>query len=1589
MSTGGPGGRNGEDAPVPYDENAFTRPERAMDRDGDDEKHLGMEKILDYDVTTEESTSSHLDSDWEKQMAQRDQTRLARHQSNFTTATATSVATSFPPDEEDVEPKKRTWSQRLNPLKRKTPPPVPDARRPTPDQYANFFSKLTFQWISPLMGVGYQRPLELNDIYEVHPRRRIDVLKAKLLDNFETRKRKQRKGKDKFSPLSMALYDTFKKEFWIGGLCQLTGAILQVMAPFTMKYLITFALDSWLYINFKYGKQPPIAEGIGYVLGITAMQFIQSFCINHFIYNGMLMGGESRSVLTSVIFEKSMKLSGRARAGGKAPGTEEQKPDFKPGSKEEKAYYKAQLADLQKDDASAQGWGNGRIVNLMSTDTYRIDQACGMGHMMWTSPIQICLTLALLLINLKYSALAGIGVLVVLMPLLARAVKSLMARRRHINKITDQRVSLTQEIVQAVRFVKFFGWEEAFLKRLAQIRASEIGKIAVLLSIRNAIMAVSMSLPIFASMLAFITYKLSIHPLNPAPIFSSLALFNSLRIPLNLLPLVLGQVVDALNSVVRIEEFLNAEEAQDDTVWQHEARDAIVVENGSFTWERSTKQAEGEKASNADPESYKEMKQQQKAAKSKAKQQMDQRIKQLKLEKEQEKNGTGLSYKNEHEITALPQSPTDTVRPDEFEGEEQRPFEIRDINLSIARDELIAVIGSVGSGKSSLLAALAGDMRKTDGNVTFGANRAFCPQYAWIQNTTVRDNITFGREYHRRWYNEVVDACALRPDLEMLPAGDQTEIGERGITVSGGQKQRLNIARAIYFNADVVIMDDPLSAVDAHVGRHIMDKAICGLLAGKARVLATHQLHVLHRVDRIVWMKEGAIYKVSSFKELMADDAEFQKLMETTSAEEAREAAQQTNEDGVETDKKDAKKKKKRKQAIALMQQEDRAVDGIGWPVYRAYIECAGSIWVAPLVLVLLAVSQGTSIMTSLWLSYWVSNKYPYLSTGQYVGIYAGLGVLQAILTFAFSTSLAYYGTRASRVMLNRALHKVLRAPMSFFDTTPLGRITNRFSKDVDILDNTISDSMRMFFLTMAMILSVFCLIISYYHIFVVALVPLIVCFLLAASYYRASARELKRHEAVMRSSMFARFTEAIQGQSTIRAYGVENQFARKVHDAIDHMDGAYFLTFANQRWLSVRLDSLGNILVFVVGILVVTNRVSVNPSIGGLVLSYILSIVQMIQFTVRQLAEVENNMNSTERLHYYGTKLDEEAPLHLGQTPENWPEKGEIVFDNVQMRYREGLPLVLKGLDMKVRAGERIGVVGRTGAGKSTIMQTLFRLTELSGGSITIDGVDISTIGLHDLRSKLAIIPQDPTLFKGTIRSNLDPFNEHDDLKLWHALRQADLVGAEQTMDDEGGRVHLDTKVEDEGLNFSLGQRQLLALARALVRGSQIIVCDEATSSVDFETDLKIQKTIVRGFEGKTLLCIAHRLRTIIHYDRILVMDAGNVAELDSPLNLYDRGGIFRSMCERSGIRRSDFFDTEGHSSDGVSFVERRQERMSVQSAPRARQSAYQGDVDASFMAFMEGRRREEEEEQQEEVEEMIEDEDWEKREKTRDERS
>ena len=1457
--------------------------------------------------SSDPSDPEKLDDDDEKASAIR---VASRSHSLHLAAISTKQSATTTIESQSLASPPRPWYHYLNPLKWGRPPPLPTAPTVSPEYRAGFFNRLFFVWMGPLMTTGYRRPLQAADIWTVNPDRSMAALADRLLAAFDRRLERNARY-----PLLGAMHETVRAEFWIGGACALLASLLQVLAPFTLRFLIAFAQDAYAAAA-KGAPAPPIGNGLGLVFGIAAMQVLQSLGTSHFIYRGFMVGAQLRAVLIVAIFEKAMRVSARARAGG-AIDDEKAQAERERLEKAKKGLL-AKLFDRKGGQPGAdddQGWSNGRIVNLMSTDTYRVYEASGMFHMLWTSPTAALFTLAVLVVNLTYSALAGFALLVLGMPLLTKAIKTLLRRRRAISAITDERVSLTQEVLQAVRFVKLFGWEQSFLERIDKIRKREIGAIQVVLALRNAILAVSMSLPVFASMLSFITFALSNHVLDPAPVFSSLALFNALRMPLNLLPMVIGQVTDAWVSLGRIESFLRAEEQEEDVLWDLKGTEAVRMEGAEFTWERvagtEAKAGKGGKGGSAG---------QAKGA--------------TRAEDSQKKWWKHSSSKSP-EVNASSTKET-SAGEDESSPNHQQPFQLHDIDLAVGRRELLAVIGTVGAGKSSLLAALAGDMRRTAGHVTLGASRAFCPQSAWIQNASLRDNILFGRDLQPAWYDRVVEACALRPDLDMLPAGDLTEIGERGITLSGGQKQRLNVARAIYYDADLVLLDDPLSAVDAHVGRHIFDKAICGLLKDKCRILATHQLHVLARCDRIVWMEGGRIKTVDTFANLMAHDAGFQMMMATTAQEEKQTDTKMVDGGERDEEKKGAERQKKAKRGAALMQAEERAVSSVPWSVYAAYVRGSGSLLNAPLAVALLILSQCANIATSLWLSYWTADTFGF-PMGEYIGIYAALGVAQALLMFTYSLSVALFGTAASRTMLHAAMARVLRAPMSFFDTTPLGRITNRFSKDVDVMDNTLTDALRMFSFTMAMISSVVILIAVFFPYFLVAVGPLLLAFIAAAGYYRASAREVKRLEANARSHVFARFAEGVSGVASVRAYGLQARFGAELRRVVDDMDAAYYLTFANQRWLSVRLDAVAALLVLVTGLLVVTSRFAVSPAISGLVLSYILSIVQMMQFSVRQLAEVENAMNSTERVWHYGTALAQEPPARVAPgPPPDWPATGAIAFDHVHLRYRPGLPRVLRGLDLRVAGGERVALVGRTGAGKSSVLGALFRLVDPCAGAIRIDGRDVARLGLQDLRDAMAIIPQDPTLFRGTVRSNLDPFGRHSDLELWTALRRAGLVddaaddaastdGAAMVPYDAaaadekavahadaghgvGGRVHLDAPVDEEGRNFSLGQRQLLALARALARDRRILLCDEATSSVDAATDARVQRALATAFKGRTVICIAHRLRTVLGYDRVCVLDQGVIAEIGTPKELWQRRGAFWGMCERSGIGEGDF---------------------------------------------------------------------------------
>jgi len=848
--------------------------------------------------------------------------------------------------------------------------------------------------------------------------------------------------------------------------------------------------------------------------------------------------------------------------------------------------------------------------------------------------------------------------------------------------------------------------------------------------------------------------------------------------------------------------------------------------------------------------------------------------------------------------------------------------------------------------------------------VNVQGSTAYVAQQAWIQNSTLQGNITFGKRYNKALYDRVVEACALKPDLEMLPAGDQTEIGEKGINLSGGQKQRLSVARAVYSNRSLYLLDDPLSAVDSHVGKHMFDKVFGpqGLLRHKTRVLVTHGVSFLPQVDNIIVMKDGRITENGSYRELLDKKGEFadflvqyltekkespeldpqteselddlqreleqtlgkvklQKAMSRAKTATAisdldhdlrrrrgpllstsRSVAEGDDDEGRTVAGTDAMDAAVQPSGQTLIDAEKTEEGGVKSAVYLYYARSIGM--AATIVATLCYVAfQGFSVGANIWLSAWSSD--PEASTvlavrNKYLVVYGVLGVLQSLAIMSATLLCQVFTLNAASLLHSTMLMRILRSPMSFFDTTPLGRILNRFSKDIDIVDNQIPMNIRMMFTTSLNVIGTLFVIIFAMPLFIAVIVPLSGVYYFVQKLYVSTARQVKRMESISRSPIYTHFGETITGATTVRAYDRVADFITENEHRIDRNQLCYKPSFVASRWLSVRLEFVGNVIIMFASLLAVLSRGTIDAGMVGLSLSYALNVTGALNMLVRNSSDVETNMVSVERIQEY-QETPQEAPFDV---PENepgsaWPEHGVVKFDNYQTRYREGLDLVLKGIDCNIGSGEKIGIVGRTGAGKSSLTLALFRIVESAGGSISIDGVNIGQLGLGRLRSRLTIIPQDPVLFAGDMRMNLDPMDQYTDQAVWAALHQAHLKTMVAGLP---GGLHFE--VTEGGENLSVGQRQLICLARALLRKTKVLVLDEATAAVDLETDDLVQATIRAEFASCTVLTIAHRLNTIMDSDRVLVLDAGRVVEFASPATLVaDRKSIFYGMAKNAGL--------------------------------------------------------------------------------------
>uniref|UniRef100_A0A8C7R9Q6 ABC-type glutathione-S-conjugate transporter n=1 Tax=Oncorhynchus mykiss TaxID=8022 RepID=A0A8C7R9Q6_ONCMY len=835
-----------------------------------------------------------------------------------------------------------------------------------------------------------------------------------------------------------------------------------------------------------------------------------------------------------------------------------------------------------------------------------------------------------------------------------------------------------------------------------------------------------------------------------------------------------------------------------------------------------------------------------------------------------------------------------------FSWTKEGPPCLKRINVGVPQGSLVAVVGHVGSGKSSLLSAMLGETEKRSGSVSIKGSVAYVPQQAWIQNATVQDNVMFGREKQKTWYQRVLDACALLPDLEILPAGDCTEIGEKGLNLSGGQKQRVSLARAVYRKADVYLLDDPLSAVDAHVGQHIFDKVIGpkGVLRDKTRVLVTHGMSFLPQADLILVLVDGEITESGSYQELLSRHGAFADFIHTFASNDRKESVTETAgmEPMSEIDEEQVP------EDLGKLMEVDKARTGrVRLEMYMEYFKTIGMAFIIPIVF-LYAFQQGASLAYNYWLSLWADEPIvngTQVDTDMKLAVYGALGFAQGIAIFGTTVAISVGGIIASRHLHMDLLKNVLRSPMSFFETTPSGNLLNRFAKEIDAIDCMIPDGLKMMLGYLFKLMEVCIIVMLATPFAAVVILPLAILYAFVQSFYVATSCQLRRLESVSRSPIYTHFNETVQGASVIRAFGEQHRFIVQANKRVDFNQTSYFPRFVATRWLAVNLEFVGNGVVLAAAILSVMGKDTLSPGIVGLAVSHSLQVTGILSWIVRSWTDVENNIVSVERVKEYADTAKEAVWTVEGSSlPLAWPQTGTIEFQDYGLQYRKGLDWALKGITLKIQEREKVGIVGRTGAGKSSLALGIFRILEAAKGAIYIDGVNIAEIGLHDLRSRITIIPQDPVLFSGSLRMNLDPFDTYTDEEIWSSLELAHLKNFVSNLPDK-----LNYECSEGGENLSLGQRQLVCLARALLRKTKILVLDEATAAVDLETDTLIQSTIRQQFEDCTVLTIAHRLNTIMDYTRVIVMDKGHISEMDSPANLISNRGQFYRMCREAGL--------------------------------------------------------------------------------------
>ncbi|RUS31387.1 hypothetical protein BC938DRAFT_477911 [Jimgerdemannia flammicorona] len=1410
-------------------------------------------------------------------------------------------------------------------------------------------SQLIFQWMQPLMKLGFKKPLLPDDLYPLAdgftPRRNYELFEK----HWEEEKKKTMHTQPQGCPFEI---------LWLG--------VLSSNTPQTPG--VDTSLCPTPTSAHSPAVHPELQEGCrGALCFYPAASFAWDY---HFVCNVRhrhLLDALQRLVLQAC-------LRHRFQGDESASGNVSSSIGLIRAALIAAIYRKSLILS----PSSRQKTTTGEITNHMSVDVEAIYNAAPDGANIVDVLYQICLSLYFLYLELSWAIFAGLGVILLIIPTQFVFGAFWNKWQKAKMKNMDIRIRLMNEIIGGMKIVKLYAWERPFIKKILQVRNGEVKSLQTIGQGFSIIAIIFTCAPFFISLACFGVYVAiapPTQPLNSTKLFVSMTLLQILQSPIGNLGSIMSRVMQAMVAYKRLAGFLVFEEIDSTAITRLSKGVRAIPQQAIIMMHHrqncSTASMKGLMAL-VPPETF---------------------------------------NIDEQDFSVV-------IKDGEFAWDQNGDSTLKDINLKVLNGSLVSVVGRVGMGKTSLISAILGEMYKINGSVTIRGTVAYVPQQAWIMNATLRDNIVFGSDFDVTWYNQVIDACSLRPDFDILPAGDMTEIGERGINLSGGQRQRISLARAVYSRADVYLFDDPLSAVDAHVDRHLFDYAIGphSLLKGRTRILVTNAIHHTNEVDHIVVIKKGHVVEEGNFPTLMDNHSHFFNLM--TKRQSSRMSSLVLNPAAVaeammkfalEEDKKKKKWPENKDQDVKiglLTTEEFRAEGKVSLDVYTTYIKAA-TIPYALAFITAVFCSQGVSVGSRYWLQDWsATNVTTNINVAYNLGIYAlFICVYGTLTTTASYVGVAVAGVRAARTLHKRLMNKVFRLPMSFFDTTPLGRIVNRFSKDVQIIDENLPMMIQNYFFHLTNVLGTVVVIAITTPIFLV-LVPFIVyAFFWIQKYYLFTSRSLKRLESTSRSPIYAHFNETLGGISSIRAYNAVNRFIDVNEDCTTYNQNAFYLWVQSNRWLQMRIEfvseyynlhwyfierrrlieygtkiQLGAFIVFGSAIFACLSRDTLSPGVVGLAVSYALSITLDITMIVRYYCDIETNIVSVERVKEYldmPPEAAEESPYPL---PQMWPQKGMIEFKNYATRYREDTNLVLRGISFKVEPGEKIGIgmcaflvhvnllpfivvsAGRTGAGKSSLTLALFRIVESAPidapidfeqtvcsptegsttlvnhgeqtvGTIEIDGVDISKLGLRVLRSSLSIIPQEPVLFAGTVRENLDPFGEYDDAQIWQALEGANLKAVVNNMD--GG---LSASVSQGGDNFSVGQRQLVCLARALLRKTSILVLDEATGSIDAQTDEIIQATIRKEFRTRTVITIAHQplkltnlhfainfigIGTILDSDKILVLDKGQVAEFETPRKLLrDHQSLFYGLAHQAGEVDDDISEKSREDSDTTSSV-------------------------------------------------------------------